>query len=89
MNQKRYSRKPSGQQVAPRSCAQAVQAMMWRSFSKRLHDQIHVSGASGNATGRNIHQKSLEEAVRMCNAIYDITVNGKSVEEAMKTYNSK
>ena len=44
------------------------------SFLKRLHDQIHVSGAAGNATGRNIHQKSLEDAIRMCNAIYAITV---------------
>ena len=60
-----------------------------KGFLQRLHDQIFVSGASGNATGRNIHQKSLEEAVRMCNAIYAITVNGKSVEEAMKTYNSE
>ena len=55
-------------------------------FLKRLHDQIHVSGASGNATGRNIHQKSLEEAVRMCNAIYAITVDGETVDEAMKIY---
>jgi len=55
-------------------------------FLKRLHDQIHMSGASGNATGRNIHQKSLKEAVRMCNAIYAITVDGETVEEAMNIY---
>ena len=55
-------------------------------FLERLHDQIHVSGASGNATGRNIHQKSLKAAVRMCNAIYAITVDGKTVNEAMKIY---
>lgn len=55
-------------------------------FLKRLHDQIHVSGASGNATGRNIHQKSLNEAIRMCNAIYAITVDGKTVNEAMQIY---
>jgi len=59
------------------------------SFLKRLHDQIHVSGAAGNATGRNIHQKSLEDAIRMCNAIYTITVEGASVEEALKIYHSK
>jgi DhnA family fructose-bisphosphate aldolase class Ia len=59
------------------------------SFLKRLHDQIHVSGAAGNATGRNIHQKSLEEAIRMCNAIYAITVEGTSVEEALKIYHSQ
>jgi len=55
-----------------------------KGFLQRLHDQIFVSGASGNATGRNIHQKSLKEAVKMCNAIYAITVNGENVEEAMK-----
>jgi DhnA family fructose-bisphosphate aldolase class Ia len=59
------------------------------SFLQRLHDQIHVSGAAGNATGRNIHQKSLEEAIRMCNAISAITVEGKSVEEALKIYHSQ
>ncbi|HOT06032.1 MAG: Fructose-bisphosphate aldolase/6-deoxy-5-ketofructose 1-phosphate synthase [Methanosaeta sp. PtaB.Bin039] len=53
-------------------------------FLSRLHDQIHISGAAGNATGRNIHQKSLEEAVRMCNAIYSITVENRSLEEAME-----
>jgi len=50
----------------------------------RLQDQIHVSGASGNATGRNIHQKCLREAIRMCNAIYAITADEKTVDEAMK-----
>jgi len=58
-----------------------------KAFLSKLHDQIAVSGASGNATGRNIHQKSLPEAIKMCNAIYSITVDGKSVEEALKIYN--
>ncbi|MFO7783067.1 MAG: hypothetical protein R6V25_00390 [Desulfatiglandales bacterium] len=56
-------------------------------FLQRLHDQIFVSGASGNVTGRNTHQKSLEEAVRMCHAVYAITVEGKSVKEAMQIMN--
>lgn len=34
-------------------------------FLTQLHDQIHVGGADGNATGRNIHQRSLDEAVRL------------------------
>jgi DhnA family fructose-bisphosphate aldolase class Ia len=55
-----------------------------RVFLQRLHDQIFVSGASGNATGRNIHQKSLKEAVAMCNAISAITVKGEDVESAVK-----
>lgn len=58
-------------------------------FLKKLHDQIHISGAQGNATGRNIHQKSLDEAVRMCNAVYAITVEDASVEDAMKIYKGK
>jgi len=59
-----------------------------KSFLQRLHDQIFISGASGNATGRNIHQKSLKEAVNMCNAVYAITIDGKNVEEALKIYQS-
>jgi fructose-bisphosphate aldolase/6-deoxy-5-ketofructose 1-phosphate synthase len=55
-------------------------------FLKKLYDQIHISGAQGNATGRNIHQKSLDEAVRMCNAVYAITVEDSSVEDALKIY---
>jgi len=58
-------------------------------FLKKLHDQIHVSGAMGNATGRNIHQKPLDEAVRMCNAIYAITIEDATVEEALMIYMGK
>ncbi len=57
-----------------------------RSFLQRLHDQIHISGASGNATGRNIHQRPLEEAVRLCNAIYAVTVRDAGVDEACRIY---
>ena len=60
-----------------------------KTFLQRLHDQIHISGAAGNATGRNIHQKPLDEAVRFCNAIYAITVEEASVEAALKIYNSQ
>lgn len=58
------------------------------SFLKVLHDQIHISGAAGNATGRNIHQRSLAEAVRFCNAIYAITIENASAEEAWKIYSA-
>lgn len=54
-----------------------------KKFLKELYDQIHIGGASGNATGRNIHQKSLDEAVRMCNAISAITVDNASLEDAV------
>jgi fructose-bisphosphate aldolase/6-deoxy-5-ketofructose 1-phosphate synthase len=58
------------------------------SFLKTLHEQIHVGGAAGNATGRNIHQKPLAEAIRFCNAIYAITVDNKSADEAIAIYNA-
>src|SRR3989338_5317394 len=40
-----------------------------KKFLEGLYQQIHVGGVSGNATGRNIHQKSFQDAVRMCDAI--------------------
>ncbi len=60
-----------------------------KQFLQTLHDQIHIAGCAGNATGRNIHQKSLDEAVRFCNAIYAITVDDKIVDEAMEVYTSQ
>ena len=57
-----------------------------RSFLQRLHDQIHISGAAGNATGRNIHQRPLAEAVRLCNAVYAVTVDNVGVDEAYAIY---
>jgi fructose-bisphosphate aldolase/6-deoxy-5-ketofructose 1-phosphate synthase len=57
-----------------------------KAFLQSLRDQISIAGASGNATGRNIHQKPFDEAVRMTNAITAITVYDKSVEEAYKIY---
>ncbi|NLI62560.1 MAG: aldolase [Methanosarcinaceae archaeon] len=57
-----------------------------KKFLTDLHNQIHISGAQGNATGRNIHQKELDEAIRMCNAIYAITVEDATVDEAYKIY---
>jgi fructose-bisphosphate aldolase/6-deoxy-5-ketofructose 1-phosphate synthase len=60
-----------------------------RLFLQQLHDQIFVSGAAGNATGRNIHQKPLDEAVRMCNAISAITLKGWSVDDALAVYEGR
>lgn len=57
-----------------------------KDFITRIHDQLHISGVSGNATGRNIHQRPLNEAIRLCDAIYAVTVDKKSVEEAMDIY---
>ncbi len=56
------------------------------SFLQTLHDQVMVSGASGSATGRNIHQKPLAEAIRMTHAISAITYGRWSVEDAAAVY---
>ncbi len=54
-----------------------------KEFLARLYYQLHVAGAAGNATGRNIHQKDLPDAIRFCNAIYAVTVENKPVQEAL------
>ncbi len=50
-------------------------------FLKELYEQIHVGKSRGNGTGRNIHQRELKEAIKMANAIYDVTVNGKNISK--------
>lgn len=58
-------------------------------FLSQLHDQIHIGNAVGNATGRNIHQRSLDEAVRLTKAISAITLADASVEEAVKVFDGE
>lgn len=55
-------------------------------FLTQLHDQIHVGHACGNATGRNIHQRSLDEAVRLTKAISAITLADYSVADALTVF---
>ncbi|MBN2847066.1 MAG: aldolase [Coriobacteriia bacterium] len=55
-------------------------------FLTQLWEQIHVGGAIGNATGRNIHQRSLDEAVRLTKAISAITLADASAEEALAIF---
>jgi len=55
-------------------------------FLTQLWEQIHVGGARGNATGRNIHQRSLDEAVRLTKAISCITLADGSVEDAVAIF---
>ena len=58
-------------------------------FLNQLWEQIHVGGATGNATGRNIHQRSLDEAVRLTKAISAITLGDFSVADAVKVFNGE
>ncbi len=55
-----------------------------RAFLQELYEQIHIGKTRGNGTGRNIHQRPLREAIKMANAIYAITCEDKSLEEAIK-----
>ncbi len=57
-------------------------------FLNRLWGQVNISGARGAATGRNIHQKPIEDAVKMCAACHAIICNGATVDEALQIYNS-
>lgn len=52
-------------------------------FLRTLYEEIHQRKARGSGTGRNIHQRPLQEAIAMANAIHAITVEDKTVEEAL------
>ena len=58
-------------------------------FLTQLYDQIHVGGAVGNATGRNIHQRSLDEAVRLTKAISSITLADYEAADALAVFNGE
>ena len=57
-----------------------------KEFLDRLSKQITVAGAAGNATGRNIHQKPLTEAINFCKAIASVTFADTDVETAYQIY---
>lgn len=55
-------------------------------FLNQLWEQIHIGGAMGNATGRNIHQRSLDEAVRLTKAISAVTLGDYGLVDAVKVF---
>jgi class I fructose-bisphosphate aldolase len=57
-----------------------------KTFLTQLWEQIHVGGAVGNATGRNIHQRDLDEAVRLTKAISSITLGDSDVDTAVRVF---
>ena len=57
-----------------------------KTFLSQLWEQIHVGGAIGNATGRNIHQRELGEAVRLTKAISAITFGDYDADRALKVF---
>jgi len=54
-----------------------------KAFLQRVYDQIHDGGTAGCATGRNVHQRPRQEAVRLCRALHAIVVDNKGVDEAV------
>ncbi len=75
--------------AGPRWSAPAAPAWSPRRSCSSCTTRSSSPAPSGNATGRNIHQKPLDEAVRLANAVTAITVYGKSVDEAFKVYLGK
>jgi DhnA family fructose-bisphosphate aldolase class Ia len=55
-------------------------------FLERLVQQMQVSGCRGAATGRNIHQKGTEDAVRMTAACKAVICDAAGLEEALAIY---
>jgi class I fructose-bisphosphate aldolase/fructose-bisphosphate aldolase/6-deoxy-5-ketofructose 1-phosphate synthase len=53
-------------------------------FLNELYEQIHTGKSRGNGTGRNIHQRPVDEAIKMANAIYAITSQNASLKQAIK-----
>lgn len=60
-----------------------------KTFLTQLWEQIHVGGAIGNATGRNIHQRSLDEAVRLTKAISAITLGDYDADRAVAVFEGR
>lgn len=58
-------------------------------FLCQLYEQIHTGGAVGNATGRNIHQRDLDEAVRLTKAISAITLDDADAGRALRVFNGQ
>jgi len=52
-------------------------------FLQELYEQINSAGTAGNATGRNIHQRSLKNAIAMTKAISALVFSNCSVDEAI------
>lgn len=56
---------------------------------EHLEVQINISKTAGVALGRNLHQRSLEEATRLNAALGAIIFRNKNAKEALAIYNDK
>jgi len=55
-------------------------------FLRTLHEQLQGGGSSGCATGRNIFQKSLPDAIAFTQAIAALIYDDADVDEALRIY---
>jgi len=60
-----------------------------KDFLSFLNMQLNISGSSGLAVGRNLHQRSPQEAYRLAKAISAMVHKNASLKEAMAIYNQK
>jgi len=51
--------------------------------------QLETSGSYGLAIGRNLHQRSLEEATRLAQALSAMILSNSSLKDALDIYNKK
>jgi DhnA family fructose-bisphosphate aldolase class Ia len=56
---------------------------------REVHEQIYRGGVSGTATGRNIHERALPDAIRMCNAISAVTFDNADIKTAVAIYQGR
>ena len=55
-------------------------------YLKLVHEQINKSKAAGVAVGRNIHQRSLKDAIKLVEALGAIIYDNKDLKTAQKIY---
>ncbi len=52
-------------------------------YLRNIYEQIHTGGVAGTATGRNVFQNTLPQAIGMTKAISVIVYDGATVEDAL------
>ena len=57
-----------------------------RLFLEKLYNQIHTGGTAGCATGRNIFQRSLPQAIAMTQAIASIVYENADIKTILQKY---
>lgn len=60
-----------------------------KEYLQQVYDVIHAGGAAGTASGRNIHQRALPEALKLAKATAAIVYENASADEAFKMFSHK